>query len=471
MHKAYFAIFLFSAINLSAQTTEKWNLQKCVDYALGHNTSIQQNQLQGDILANNLNQARLSRVPTLNGSGNHNYNIGRTIDPFTNTFNNTTIQSNSFSLSSGVLLYGGSQINNRIKQSEVASSVNDKSTDVIRNQIALSVATTYLQIIQAEENLKLADAQQLLTKSQLERALVLEKSGATNQSNSLILQAQAASDRVAIVNAQNAIQIAYNTLINLMQLPLDQAITIEQMDIATLPENPTESVADIYALALANLPEIQQAQLAIRQNEIGEKIAGASLQPTLSAYGNLNTVYSQSGKEITSTGDFTTVPIGFTQDRLEPVLQPQPVTIISDKAFGNQLSDNLGQQVGVSLSVPLFNGYRNKTAVENAKLNTKISELGLENTKNQLRNDVTTAYTNLKAAKSRYDAALLNVDAQQLSFDFSQKRFDAGVMNSVDLLTAKNLWNQAQVQALNAKYEYVFRALIIDFYKGNQLKL
>jgi outer membrane protein len=471
MHKAYFTLILFTASSLSAQTIEKWNLQKCVDYALEHNTSIQQNELQGDILANNLNQAKLSRIPTLNGSGNHNYNIGRTIDPFTNTFNNTTIQSNSFSLNSGVLLYGGSQINNRIKQSEVASDANAKSTDVIRNQIALSVATTYLQIIQAEENLKVADAQQLLTKSQLERAQLLEKSGAANPSNTLMLEAQAASDQVAKINAQNAIQIAYNTLINLMQLPLDQAMEIEQMDITSLPEYPSESVAQIYELALSNLPEIQQGELQIRQSELGEKIAGASLQPSVSAYGNINTVYSQSGKDIRVTEDFNTVPIGFTKDGLEPVLQPQPVTIISDKAFGSQLTDNLGQQVGVSLSVPIFNGYRNRTALENARLNTQISELTLENTKNQLRNDVTTAYTNLKAAKSRYDAALLNTEAQQLSFDFSQKRFNAGVMNSVELLTAKNLWNQAQVQTLNAKYEYVFRALIIDFYKGNQLKL
>jgi outer membrane protein len=471
MHKAYFTLILFTATSLSAQTIEKWNLQKCVDYALEHNTSIQQNELQGDILANNLNQAKLSRIPTLNGSGNHNYNIGRTIDPFTNTFNNTTIQSNSFSLNSGVLLYGGSQINNRIKQSEVTSDANAKSTDVIRNQIALSVATTYLQIIQAEENLKVADAQQLLTKSQLERAQLLEKSGAANPSNTLMLEAQAASDQVAKVNAQNAIQIAYNTLINLMQLPLDQAMEIEQMDITSLPEYPSESVAQIYELALSNLPEIQQGELQIRQSELGEKIAGASLQPSVSAYGNINTVYSQSGKDIRVTEDFNTVPIGFTKDGLEPVLQPQPVTIISDKAFGSQLTDNLGQQVGVSLSVPIFNGYRNRTALENARLNTQISELTLENTKNQLRNDVTTAYTNLKAAKSRYDAALLNTEAQQLSFDFSQKRFNAGVMNSVELLTAKNLWNQAQVQTLNAKYEYVFRALIIDFYKGNQLKL
>jgi len=121
--------------------------------------------------------------------------------------------------------------------------------------------------------------------------------------------------------------------------------------------------------------------------------------------------------------------------------------------------------------MPIFNGYRSRAALENAKLNTQITELGLENTKNQLRNDVTTAFTNLKAAKSRYEAALSNQEAQQLNFDFSQKRFEAGVMGSYELVTAKNQWGTAQIQVLNAKYEYVFRALIIDFYKGKQLQL
>ena len=170
MHKAILALLLFVGLSTSAQTNEMWSLQKCIDYALEHNTTIQQGELQGDILENNLNQAKMSRLPTLNGSGNHNYNIGRTIDPFTNTFSTTTIQSNSFSLSGGILLYGGSQVNNRIKQGEVAHDANDKSTDAMRNQIALSVATTYLQIIQAEENLKIAEAQKELTQTQLERA-------------------------------------------------------------------------------------------------------------------------------------------------------------------------------------------------------------------------------------------------------------------------------------------------------------
>ncbi len=469
MHKAILALLLFVGLSTSAQTNEMWSLQKCIDYALEHNTTIQQGELQGDILENNLNQAKMSRLPTLNGSGNHNYNIGRTIDPFTNTFSTTTIQSNSFSLSGGILLYGGSQVNNRIKQGEVAHDANDKSTDAMRNQIALSVATTYLQIIQAEENLKIAEAQKELTQTQLERAKKLEESGAANQSNYLMLQAQAASDQVAIVNAQNAIQIGYNTLMNLMQYPLDTPLKIQPMDIATLPETPLENVSEIYTLALSNMPEVQQAELQIAQSMLGEKIAGASLQPTLSAYGNVNTVYSQSGKDYTVTNDFDLVTIGYTKISQEAVLQPQPIILSQDKTFGNQLADNLGQQVGLSLSVPIFNGYRNRTAWQNAKLNTTISELNLETTKNQLRNDVTTAYTNLKAAKSRYEAAQYNEEAQRLNYNFSQKRFDAGVLNGVDLMTAKNAWNQAQLNLLNAKYEYVFRSLIIDFYKGKQL--
>jgi outer membrane protein len=470
MNKLFLAISFVSFMSINAQETSEWTLQKCIAYALENNTNIQQNILQGEIAKNNLKQSKLSRIPTLNGSGNHNYNIGRTIDPFTNSFNNTSIQSNSFSISSGLLLYGGSQVNNTIKQNRLAIEANKAGTAVIRNQIALSVSSTFLQIIQAEENLKLAKSQNEITKSQLDRAQILLKNGATNRSTVLNLQAQSANDLVNIINAKNAIQIGYNTLMNLMQYPLDQPLLIN-VDIAiNEPNNLYESVKDIYEIALQNLPEIKQAKALITQNQYGEKVAGSRLQPTISAYGNINTVYSQSGKSV-NFGDTTFVPIGFTENTLENVLVPNIETTYSDKAFSNQLSDNLGQQVGLSISVPLFNGYRNRTVVENAKMNTKISELNLQSTKNQLRNDVTSAYTNLKIARSRYEANTQNAKAQKLNFEFSQKRYDAGAMNSVDLLTAKNQWSQAQMQLLNAKYELVFRTLIIDFYKGEELSL
>lgn len=453
-----------------AQEPEEWTLQRCVNYALEHNIAIQQGQLQGEILENNLTQSKLNRIPTLNGSGSHNYNIGRTIDPFTNTFNNTTIQNNSFSLSSGVLLYGGSQVNHTINQNRSAVKANDKNIEVLRNQIALSVASTYLQIIQAEENLKVAESQKDITQDQLNRAQKLVESGAANRTTTLNLEAQLANDQVNVINAQNAIQIGYNTLMNTMQFPLDQPLEIVAITVDNLPEFPSENVAELYELALQNLPEIAQAEYQIEQNQYGEKVAKGGLQPSLRAFGNVNTVYSESGKDVEVVGR-ELVTIGATQNSLEPVVTFNPITEVTDKPFSDQLSDNLGQQVGVSLSVPIFNGYRNKTAVENAKVNTKISELNLANTKAQIRNDITTAYTNLKIAKSRYDAAKQSLAAQETNFNFSNKRFDAGMLNSTEILTAKNQWNQAQIQALNAKYEYVFRKLIIDFYKGQELKL
>jgi outer membrane protein len=255
-----------------------------------------------------------------------------------------------------------------------------------------------------------------------------------------------------------------------MLYPLDQPLEIRQIEVERLPGMPTETVAELYDIALSNLPEIARAELNIEQSKYGEKIAKGSLQPSLRAFGNVNTVYSQSGKNFEFTG-FQLDTIGAVQNSLEPVVTLNPTTEVSTKAFSDQLTDNLGQQLGVSLSVPIFNGLSSRTAVENAKVNTQISELNLLNTKAQLRNDITTAYTNLKIAKSRYDAAASSLEAQRMNFDFSQKRFDAGMLNSTELLTAKNQWNQTQIQALNAKYEYVFRKLIIDFYKGEKLKL
>lgn len=462
--------FILFASTVQAQNIEKWDLQRCIDYALEHNTSVQQNMLQGEILQNNLTQSRLGRLPTLNGSGNHNYNIGRTIDPFTNTFSTTTIQSNSFSLSSGVLLYGGSQVNNGIKQNETALKANEAGIEVVRNQIALSVASTYLQIIQAEESLNIAESQLEITRSQLERAQKLVESGSANQSTTLTLEAQMANDEVNVVNAQNSIQIGYNTLMNLLQYPIDQQFEIEKIAINVIPMYPKESVSELYNMALQNLPEITQAELQVQQSVLGEKIAKGGLQPSLSAYGNVNTVYSESGKDVEVIGT-EIVTIGATKNTLEEVVTLNPITEVTDKAFGAQVTDNLGQQVGVSLSIPIFNGYRNRTSVENAKVNAKISSLNLVNAKAQIRNDITTATTNLKAAKSRYDASLRSSEAQQLNYDYSQKRFEAGMLNGMDLLTAKNQWNQALTQSLSAKYEYIFRVLIIDFYKGKELQL
>lgn len=463
---------LFTSIALLgfSQDRSKWNLKQCIEHAWQENVQIKQAGLQGDILSNNLEAAKMSRYPTLNANANHNYNIGRSIDPFTNTFDNQTIQSNSFSLSSGVLLFGGNQVNNTIKQSAKATEVNKEGIEVLKNQIALSVANAFLQIVQGEENLKIATAQSELTTKQLEQANKRVAAGAANKSISLNLEAQKANDRMQVVAAQNTIQMGYNILLNLLQIPNSQAFEIELPSMGSMPAMPSESVAQIYELALKNLPEVKQATLQIEQSELGEKISSASIQPRLTAFGNVNSVYSQSGRTAELLG-FTPVEIGITETSNEIVYGAAPEYAYAVKPFGNQLKDNLGQQVGLALQVPIFNGGRNKASIENAKINTQISELNLASTNNQLRADVATAYTALTAAKERLSAAEASVVANETNYNFTKARFDAGAANSLELLNAKNTWNQALLNVSNSKYEYVFRHIIIEFYKGNPLNL
>lgn len=453
-----------------SQEVKQWSLQDCIDYALENNISLKQSELQIEILQNNLTQTKWNRLPNLNASASHNYNIGRTIDPFTNTFIDRNIQSNAFSLTSGVTLYSGGRINNSIKQTQTAYDASSEGQEALKNQISLSVATAYLQIIQAEENLKLADAQVEITEAQLERARKLVSSGLDNKAIVYGLEAQLANDRVQSINAQNQIQLAYNNMLNLLQIDNNTPFEIKLIDIDTLPEYTEESIASIYDLAIQNMPEVKQAELSVLESQLSQKVVGASRYPTLSAYGNLNTVYSETGIELAEVSTQLTT-IGYTKTTNEEVLSLIPVQKYVQSSFGNQLNNNLGRSVGLSLSVPVFNNFRTSTSYENAKLNTEINELNLVQTKNQLRSDITTAYTNMKAAKSRYDAAVLNESAQFNNYDFNQKRFDAGILNSTDLLNAKNMWTQAQNQLINAKYEYVFRIMILEFYKGNDIRL
>lgn len=259
-------------------------------------------------------------------------------------------------------------------------------------------------------------------------------------------------------------------MLNLLQIDNNTPFEIKLIDIDTLPEYTEESIASIYDLAIQNMPEVKQAELSVLESQLSQKVVGASRYPTLSAYGNLNTVYSETGIELAEVSTQLTT-IGYTKTTNEEVLSLIPVQKYVQSSFGNQLNNNLGRSVGLSLSVPVFNNFRTSTSYENAKLNTEINELNLVQTKNQLRSDITTAYTNMKAAKSRYDAAVLNESAQFNNYDFNQKRFDAGILNSTDLLNAKNMWTQAQNQLINAKYEYVFRIMILEFYKGNDIRL
>ena len=449
-------------------SSKTWSLQMCVDYALENNLSIRQSAKQVEIQENNYIQSKYARLPNLNASSNLNFNVGRSIDPFTNTFENQTIASNSIGLSSSVTVYSGNRIHNTIQANEASYQAAMQGYEVLKNQISLQVVLAYLQIVQAEENLKTAESQLELSVSQLERTRKLLEAGTIDQGALYSMEAQVANDRVNKVNAQNQVQLGYNSILNLLQIPIDMEFEIQVEEINKLPEMPTESLQQIYEQALIFLPEVQQGEYQLSQAGHNEKVARSAYYPSIVAFGNLSTVYSESARQ--GTGNFQIQPIGFLNDGSQtPVYSLFPE--YQSVPYSDQLNDNFGITFGASLSVPIFNNMRTSTSVQNAQINSEIAQLQYENILTTLRSEVTTAYTNLLAAKSRYDAAVSNEDAQRLNYEYAQKRFNAGLLNSVDLLNAKNLWFQSQNQLLNAKYEYVFRNLLIQYYLGNPLKL
>ena len=447
----------------------QWDLQRCIDHALSNNISVQQAELDLEMQKNNLQQSKLSRYPSLNGGISQNFSIGYSIDPFTNTFKAQSIQSNSFSLNSGVSLFSFNRIGNTIKANEYALEGSNARLQIAQNQTSWAVVFAYLQILNAEDNLRISEEQLKLSEEQEEQAAILVKSGASNQGALLNARSQLAADRMQRIQAQNQLQLAYLNMMNLLQIE-EEEFLITKPELDALPDLPMESVAEIYDLALNNQPEMREAEQRLLQADHQERSSRSAYYPTLSAFGNLNTFYSESGGEFVQTGS-QIIPIGIVPSTNEEVLSVVPVNEYIQKSYNDQLRDNFGQSIGLSLSIPIFNNGRTQLAVENAKLNSQIQELNKKMVINQLRSDITTAYTDMLAARSTYESALASEEAQAQNYHFAQERFKAGMLNSTDLFNAKNMWTRAQLQLNQSKYDYLIRHMLIEFYKGNPIKL
>jgi outer membrane protein len=231
------------------------------------------------------------------------------------------------------------------------------------------------------------------------------------------------------------------------------------------------SVNELYQIAVENMPQIKSAILQNEAAKYQTRTTQGSMFPTIALFGSLSTVYSQSAQIYSNPTIIGTQVIGYTQTNNELVVQPTYSYQKSTKAFNQQLTDNLGQGAGISLSWNIFNAFQVQNQIQKAKINEALSDLNLLKVKNNLLNEINSAMNSYNAAKAKHDAAMNNVEAQKMSFDYIQKRFDAGVTNSYDFIQSKNNLLQSQSNEIQARYELVFRGLILEFYKGNPINL
>lgn len=463
-------IFSVSAGQISAQS-ESFTLKQCIEYAWMNNLDVRQYTLNARSSELDAWQARTALLPSINGSAGQNYQFGRTIDRFTNTYINQTIRTNNFSINSSITLYNGLQNINNIRSKDLLKSANEESVQTIKNQIALNISAAFLQAIQAEESIKNAQLQIEITKTRIDKAQKQVDAGTADLSQLLSLKAQVANEQLNLVTAQNSKSSAIINLKTLMQMSIESELNISIPDFSgDIPTN-VFSAAEIYQIALGNMPQVKAAELQYKAAAFQTKISRGYMAPTISLYGNIGTVYSQSAKTITGVTQTGTQPIGITQNSNELVLSPTYAYNTQTIGFSKQLKDNLGQSLGVSMSWNLFNGFQVQNQYQKAKIQVQSSEISLLKIKNTLLNDIQIAVTNYNSAKARYEASRNNVEAQKVSLDYIQKRYDAGASTSFDFIQAKNGYLQAQANETQARYELIFRALILEYYQGKPIQL
>jgi len=462
--------FLIVCFILNGQVNT-FSLKQCIEYAWMNNLDVRQFVLNSESSSIDLKQSKSNILPSLSANAGQNYQFGRSIDRFTNQFSNQTIRSNNFSLNANLLLFGGFQTQNNIKLANATQKAAQENIYNIKNQIALNVANAFLQAIQSEENIKNLNFQVETTKQRVIKAQKMVDAGTADLSSLLSLKAQLANEQYNVVTAINAKNASMLNLKTLLQMGNDKDLNLSMPVVSMDIISNAFSVNELYQIALENMPQIKSAILQNEAAKYQTRITQGSMFPTIALFGSLSTVYSQSAQIYSNPTIIGTQVIGYTQTNNELVVQPTYSYQKSTKAFNQQLTDNLGQGAGISLSWNIFNAFQVQNQIQKARINEALSDLNLLKVKNNLLNEINSAMNSYNAAKAKHDAAMNNVEAQKMSFDYIQKRFDAGVTNSYDFIQSKNNLLQSQSNEIQARYELVFRGLILEFYKGNPINL
>ncbi len=392
-------------LSATAQSNKVWTLQECVDYAMKNNIRVQQNELTLDQAVVNYNQSRAGALPSVNGSANHSYNIGRNVDPFTNQYINSSITSTSFSVTGNWTVFNGLQQYRNIQQNKFAFMASQQELEVVKSDISLSVANYYLQILQNIELVSINQFQVAATSQQLDRAKIMVASGRLPLSNQLDLEAQLAQDELNLVNAQNNLRISYLNMTSLLQLPDDSNFRIAQPLLDKLPELALSSSNELFEQAAPQRPEVIGAEYRVRSAIAGYRSAQGGRSPRLVLFGNLNTLYTDSRLEITGTSLTGQQPIGIVDGTGQIVYTPTYHYDTRVTPFNNQIRDNFGRQFGLNLSVPIFNGLQVESNIKRAAINLKQNELTLQQNKVNLYNTLAQSLNDARSAKARYDAA------------------------------------------------------------------
>lgn len=456
---------------VAARAQRVYSLREAVDTALKNNLALKQTELQMQSNGIDWRQSKANLFPSLNGFANHGTNQGRSIDPFTNAYVDQQINFAGYGLSSGVTLFNGFGLLNTIKQTSLAYEASKMDVQQEKDNLTLNIILSYLQVMSSEDLLTQARNQVDVSTQQVARLEKMNKEGAIAPSLLSNLQGELAGNELSVVNAQNNLETARLQLFQLMNVPYDSAIKFERITADAFLLQYDATANQVYETALENLAMVKAANLRKMSAEKGVQAAKGLLYPRLAFNGNLNTNYSSAATQnvFLNNSEVETDSYVLINGIKTPVIGQQQ-NFKSDKIdYNKQLSNNLYTTFSLDLTVPLFNNFSARNRVKRAAIQLKNNDYVAEATKIQLRQSVEQAYANMTAARNRYDALVRQVEAFAMSFRISEVRFNAGVETVVDYVIAKNNLDRANSNLITARYDYLLRTKILDYYRGKAL--
>jgi len=462
-------VFLaLSFIGFSQMEMKKsYTLNECIAIAMKNNLELKSSVLSANTTKINFQQSKANILPSLSGSYNIGVNSGRSINPFTNDFVNQELTFSNARLNLDVTIFNGFRLINSWKQERLNKLASEMEIEEAQQNLILNVTLAYLQVLNNRDLLELAKKRLEATNEQLKRQEDLYKEEVGNPADHADMIGQKSMDETNILTAQSALKNAELSLMRLLNLKDD--ILIDMSDVFIDFENYELTSDEVFIDATQNLATFKARELRVKAAKKGVSVAKASFTPEVSFFGQLNTNYSsvaetftETGSSIVETGDFVTI-----SNQNIPVLTNETQFNPERISYQDQFDNNLNTVVGVSVSLTLFDGFRAKNNVALEKIRVQESLIELERTQQDIKNAIEQVHFDMKTAYKRHQSLLKQVEAFKESYRVNDIRFNNGASNFIAYITSKNNLDNARTNLANAKYEYLLRVKILEYYRGN----
>lgn len=440
---------ILSLLSVWAQAQDAkrlWSLEDCIRYATEHNLELKQREQEQESKKVALHTSKYSWLPSLNANVGQNFDFGRSPSK-TGVIVDQNSANTSASINLSMPIFDGFQIPNDIAARKLDLKAAVETLNKAKEDLTIHVASVYLQVLYNKEVKKIAELQVALSREQIKKTEALVNSGKVPLSQLYDIKAQLANDEVTLTEAENNVQLALLDLAQSLELEQGgESFDVMVPEIGNAVEQYMGSILPpdhIYDQAVTIKPQIKEQTYLLESQKRMLKVAQAGYYPKLNfgaSYGN--GYYHYSGE-----GDYANLP------------------------FGDQLKNNARKTIGFSLSIPLFNRFQVRNSVRSARINIRNRELMMENTKKALYKEIQQAYYNATAAQSKYLASDKSVEANKKAFTYAEERYAAGKSTVFEFNEAKMKYAQSLSEQAQAKYNFIFRAKILDFYNGTSISL